>query len=378
MVEEHENKSNNEKKCDCDIRKFEYEQLREESARNTTISYTVMTIFTSASLLIFVEVLKEGGMGPEASLLAMVLSLLLLLMGFTIDRRLTAFTNVRRVRMAEIERDDLKFKNILLTTTLEEGEEGFNTTNDDFRRVYANTDFFKRKAVKLGRLWELILCFLFSFAFLWILLLVIRHQSPKWLWVWALLSLGIYALLWKAKSYINDGHIEDNSMKPSTTGGTEHEGPIQFYAILFAVIAGATLSYMLTAFTSEWNVLGDALPGDMICGWENVESLGGGINCGFMSLVAGGIIAVLGIILFVGEISQFEEIKKLNTFLVIMYASVPYGTYHFIKLLLPSLLNEELLLRDIVIVLVFFLVYLPPLYSLLSRLSRWLSRLLKS
>ena len=82
---------------------FEYQELREERHRNTTISYSIMIIGLAASGHFY---------GKSDYLLAIFFFLLV----YVIDRKLTWFNNERAERMKGIERC-LKIKNIDLVDT---------------------------------------------------------------------------------------------------------------------------------------------------------------------------------------------------------------------------------------------------------------------
>jgi hypothetical protein len=150
------------------------------------------------------------------------------------------------------------------------------------------------------------------------------------------------------------------------------------YIILFAVIAGATLSYLITAFSSEWKVLGDnstseKYPSDVTCKIKGIEI------SGFKIMAIGATFSVLLIAVFAWEILQFQdgsrwEIYK-NTIFVVLFASAPYAMYHFtgwivVKFYSGEAINEQIKLgRDIEITVFYAFVYVA--YFVLKILKKF-------
>jgi len=97
-------------KEECELLKFEYQELREERKRNTYISYALMSILLLSSFTILGELFK--GNIETYKKLAGILSSLLILIAWLIDRRLTYFNEERKKRMQIIE-EELGIKNLL-------------------------------------------------------------------------------------------------------------------------------------------------------------------------------------------------------------------------------------------------------------------------
>jgi len=110
MVKLMANKSDELRKEKHELLKFEYQELREERKRNTYISYVLMSILLLSSFSIFEELIKDD-IETEMRLVAGILSSLLILIAYLIDRRLTYF-NKERAKMMEIIEAKLDIANL--------------------------------------------------------------------------------------------------------------------------------------------------------------------------------------------------------------------------------------------------------------------------
>jgi hypothetical protein len=83
-----------------DLLKFEYQELREERNRNTSMNYQILGILLAGGFLIF----QKDVLCSNCKSYFLTLIIVLLLGLFYIDRKLTFFNNLRAERMKYIER----------------------------------------------------------------------------------------------------------------------------------------------------------------------------------------------------------------------------------------------------------------------------------